>query len=415
MSKEGKSKTNWLNLIPSLQGKLKANISNSNLHFGSLDDFPEKESEYQAVFVRLDCDFMNWQRWYIQCFSHQLNEEGYFFIKGYRFPKLSKNIKLFISSLLRWLFWNIACLIRIAFIRQIFMSKKLIQLTEDYGLCYSSFPAELQFLRGKGILFQKKLQAEAMLRQKLNSKDYLMNQMETKYSDRIIKNDVLINNEIKHISLNDLLLNNNGNVLVLAPHPDDELVGCGGTLLELSKLGATIHVVQMSQGATCSALKNELEKIRHTVRWHEAKLVAEQFSFNQYYWPSNSEEELDASEENEKRLLQLVNKLNPVLIFAPSDADKHIEHQIAFQLINNALKKYKGDVSVLKYPVWGALKRIDYAFDITKQSQKVLDAMYHYKVAMKAEDYAARMQIVWAYQGLLIKDNSESLVEVFSV
>ncbi|WP_340155502.1 PIG-L family deacetylase [uncultured Winogradskyella sp.] len=415
MSKERKLKPSWLNLIPNLEGKLNANISNTNLHIGLLDDFPEKENEYQAVFVQLDCGFMNWQRWYIQCFSHQLSEEGYLFIKGYEFPKLDKNIKLFVSSLLRWIFWNLACLIRVDFIRQVFISKKLVKLVESYGLCLSSFPSELRFLRNKGILFQKSVKTEVKLSDNLHDEVYLKNQIKTKYTDRIIKNDANTIDNCEHISVVNLLPNRCGNVLVLAPHPDDELVGCGGTLLALSNLGAKIHVVQMSEGATCSALKNEKENIKHTVRWNEARVVAKRFSFEQYYWPSNTKGELDTSKENEKKLLGLIEKLNPVLIFAPSDADKHIEHQLAFKMLTNVLKNYEHETSVLKYPVWGALKRIDYAIDITEQSQKVLDAMYHYRVAMKAEDYAARIQFLWAYQGLETMGNSEHLVEVFSV
>ena len=33
------------------------------------------------------------------------------------------------------------------------------------------------------------------------------------------------------------------NILILAPHPDDETLGCGGTLLKEKKMGSKIHWV----------------------------------------------------------------------------------------------------------------------------------------------------------------------------
>ena len=35
-------------------------------------------------------------------------------------------------------------------------------------------------------------------------------------------------------------------VMVFAPHPDDDLLGCGGTLIEHVKKGATVTVVYMT-------------------------------------------------------------------------------------------------------------------------------------------------------------------------
>jgi LmbE family N-acetylglucosaminyl deacetylase len=37
-------------------------------------------------------------------------------------------------------------------------------------------------------------------------------------------------------------------VLVIAPHPDDEILGCGGTLYQLAKQGALIKVVIATNG-----------------------------------------------------------------------------------------------------------------------------------------------------------------------
>src|SRR5947209_4236656 len=41
--------------------------------------------------------------------------------------------------------------------------------------------------------------------------------------------------------------------VVFAPHPDDETLGCGGTILKKRGLGAEVHVVFMTDGAQSHA------------------------------------------------------------------------------------------------------------------------------------------------------------------
>ncbi|HQQ79461.1 MAG TPA: PIG-L family deacetylase, partial [Thermoanaerobaculia bacterium] len=42
-------------------------------------------------------------------------------------------------------------------------------------------------------------------------------------------------------------------VLVLAPHPDDEVFGCGGALADLASRGATIDVLLVTDGAASTS------------------------------------------------------------------------------------------------------------------------------------------------------------------
>ena len=47
------------------------------------------------------------------------------------------------------------------------------------------------------------------------------------------------------------MMNNFKKVLVIAAHPDDDVLGCGGTLSKLSRLGAEIRVAFIAEGTTC--------------------------------------------------------------------------------------------------------------------------------------------------------------------
>lgn len=417
MNKNKQTSLLWLNLVPALHNIL---VSNKNtkaldLQNGTLDVFPENPKKYHTVFAQLNTDFLNWQRWHFQCFAHQLSDKGYLFLKGKDFPKPKEGITTFLRGVARWFLGRLACVTHMSSIQQRFISPDLLALTEQYGLRLVAFPSELWFLKNRGILFQKREIAEERTELKLQNKEELLSQIKSKYADRYIADDAVNSNAIELIPVSKLMPQKNSTVLVLAPHPDDELVGCGGTLLALSELGAKIHILQMSEGVTCSALKNEKEAVKRTVRLNEAKSVAKHFGFEQSYWTTHSDSALLPSKENEDKLLKLLEELKPDLIFAPSDSDHHHEHQVAYQVLSKVLKTYPSEVSVLKYPVWGGLNTITYAIDITEYSNEILDAMYRYKTAMKAEDYNARMQTIWAYQALLTAGSPKQFVEVFSL
>ena len=48
-------------------------------------------------------------------------------------------------------------------------------------------------------------------------------------------------------------------VLVVAAHPDDEILGCGGTIRKFTKKGAKVKILFISDGETSRKIKNEKE------------------------------------------------------------------------------------------------------------------------------------------------------------
>ena len=48
----------------------------------------------------------------------------------------------------------------------------------------------------------------------------------------------------------------NKKILVVAAHPDDEVLGCGGTLYKFSKLGYKINILFLSNGVSARNIVN---------------------------------------------------------------------------------------------------------------------------------------------------------------
>ena len=63
-------------------------------------------------------------------------------------------------------------------------------------------------------------------------------------------------------------------VLVLSPHPDDEVIGAGGAMLKLVRAGARVVCVQATDGSWSAAFAGRPEDERRTRRLDEAAAVA---------------------------------------------------------------------------------------------------------------------------------------------
>ena len=51
------------------------------------------------------------------------------------------------------------------------------------------------------------------------------------------------------------------NYLIIAAHPDDEILGCGGSMASWSKLGHNVHVLIMAEGSTSRNDKRDRKRL----------------------------------------------------------------------------------------------------------------------------------------------------------
>lgn len=99
-------------------------------------------------------------------------------------------------------------------------------------------------------------------------------------------------------------------ILVIAPHGDDEVLGCGGYLLQQSKEGAEIHIIF---GTIGGADKRQSFAVRLT----ESKAVAERIKAHLVYLYPNMDALLDTlpSRDIITRLDEEIDKVRPDEIF----------------------------------------------------------------------------------------------------
>ena len=129
------------------------------------------------------------------------------------------------------------------------------------------------------------------------------------------------------------------NILVIAPHPDDETLGCGGTLLREKQNGAKIHWLIVT-----SILEKEgWKKDKILKREREIKKVSNLFKFdsiNKLNLPTTKLDDIPISI-IVQQISSILNKVKPNIIFSPFCSDIHSDHKIVTQAVLSNLKWFR--------------------------------------------------------------------------
>lgn len=119
----------------------------------------------------------------------------------------------------------------------------------------------------------------------------------------------------------------NKKILVIASHPDDEVLGCGGTLIKYSKMGYEIRIVFMTNGVSSrSKIKNNEILKRKKAAIKACKILGANkpkfFNFKDNQMDSVPLLKIVKVIENEIYLFK------PSIIFTHFNGDLNIDHEI---------------------------------------------------------------------------------------
>jgi len=142
----------------------------------------------------------------------------------------------------------------------------------------------------------------------------------------------------------ELLAKIGSNVLVLVAHPDDEALGCGGTIARLSREGATVHIAFLADGVGSRAPdsvpgEDELSRRRAACQEAAAILGAREPVFDDL--PDNRLDEVPLLEVI-KRVEAVVARVAPEAILTHHAGDLNIDHRRVHQAVVTACRPEPG-------------------------------------------------------------------------
>jgi len=145
------------------------------------------------------------------------------------------------------------------------------------------------------------------------------------------------------------------NILVIAAHPDDEVLGMGGTIKKLSKSGHTINLCVVSDGSAGVKNKKAMIESRKKACLQSAKLLGiNKVEFLKF--PDMKLDDVPQLEINLK-LEKIIDTFNPSIVYTTPYSDFHKDHQKIHECTLVATRPVASKVKqVFSYEIPGTVK-----------------------------------------------------------
>ena len=182
-------------------------------------------------------------------------------------------------------------------------------------------------------------------------------------------------------------------ILIVDAHPDDEVLGCGGTIAKYTKKGVRVYCLFLGRGKTsrfgAGNNPNGIKK-EQTVLEKEAQKAARILGISQIIFKDFPDQKYDTVPflEIVKTIERIKNKIKPDIIFTHYFGDLNLDHQITFKAVLTACRPVRNEsirkiysFEVLSSTEWG----IDRSFspnvfvDIKGTFNKKIKALRAYK------------------------------------
>ncbi len=198
-------------------------------------------------------------------------------------------------------------------------------------------------------------------------------------------------------------------ILVLSPHPDDDVLGCGGTLIRHIQQGHQVAILYLCQGDKgIAGLRPAKAAI---IRKKEAVLAAQALGIAErhLHFLAQPDDGLYVSPQTVLYLKGLLDALRPDLIYLPSFVDNHPDHFQTNLLLKAALTR---PVLLSAYEVWTPLvpNRI---VDISGEIEQKRDAIRAHQSQLQALDYLEAIAGLNRYRGGMYPKKPMQYAEAF--
>lgn len=157
------------------------------------------------------------------------------------------------------------------------------------------------------------------------------------------------------------------NILVIAPHPDDESIGCGGTIRKHIEDGDVVHVIFLTSGEKGGHGKSEEETMQ--IREAEAQSAAGILGVQQIEFWKQPDGKCKVSIANIEMMAIKLKVFQPSLVYVTHNKEQHRDHKAAAQIVKKAfarLSEKNQKPVVYMYEVWTPLSSMDLIVDVSK-------------------------------------------------
>jgi N-acetylglucosamine malate deacetylase 1 len=190
--------------------------------------------------------------------------------------------------------------------------------------------------------------------------------------------------------------------LIIAPHPDDEAIGCGGVIAQSADAGNRIVVLFLTSGEC--GVPGMSQDAAARLREQEAVAAAEILGVADLKFlrvPDGRVEDFGAPAAD--ALADVLCAETPDIIRVPHPHDGHADHHAAWPILQHAIRiADAGRPEFLAYEIWTPMAAPDYAEDITGFVDRKRDAIGCYQSQLCQLPYDHGILGLNAYRGAFL-------------
>ena len=147
-------------------------------------------------------------------------------------------------------------------------------------------------------------------------------------------------------------------IVVFAPHPDDETLACGGTIVKRLREGYDVTVVVMtdgrhalsSQGILSDPTPEELKEIRRLEAIKAMNILGVNTS-NLIFWDFEDKALSENKEAAGNKSVEILNAIQPTEIYCSSENSAHPDHKSSSVIVKESIKRLTFPVPCFQYPL----------------------------------------------------------------
>ncbi len=195
------------------------------------------------------------------------------------------------------------------------------------------------------------------------------------------------------------------NILVISPHPDDDVLAAGGSMAAASEEGKGVFSVYLTDGRRSPKKgPEETDDMMALRRTKEAIAALRAIGATGGFFLKGRREELEkGGERMEGELIKILKLIRPEEVLLPAPYERHPTHQRCSLLSLKSLRLVPGQkIRLLGYSLWGSFwgaeKRV--VRDITPFIQKKIQAIRAHRSQIASKNYL---------QGILGKSHYEAV------
>jgi len=200
-------------------------------------------------------------------------------------------------------------------------------------------------------------------------------------------------------------------VLIVAPHPDDDIIGCGGSIAKHCKAGNQVTIMYMTSG-DAGGLKYAKEELA-ALREEEASKAANHLGVSNLIFLRLADGYVEFNKENLIRITCMIRDIKPDIVYIPHSQDGNRDHQVTHHLLIEACQRAGAPffpecgtqqwrvATILGYEVWTPIQDIYYSEDISEFIEQKLAALQMHVSQLEYYYYDEAIKGLNRYRGLM--------------